>query len=170
MLITVGIIFAAALTGLLLIGNDGVAATKTVDGVTTSDAGSVFMPVIKMFSALVVVLVSIYVGVYLLRRTMGKKFSGNRAQNALQVIETTFVAPKKSISLVRVADKSVLIGVTDQGISMLTELDSEATAALLVDEVEAEEAVSFADLLKSTARRVQDLSKRPREKLIQAES
>ncbi len=170
MLVTVGLIFVAALTGLFLIGSDGVEASGNADTLQTTGATSAFLPIIKMFSALIVVVIAIYVGVYLLRRTMGKKFSGNRAYNSLEVLETTFVAPKKSVSLVRVADRSVLIGVTDQSISVLTELDAEATSQILSKECENEESLSFADLFRSTAKRIQESTRRPRGDVIQAES
>ncbi|MEE8423643.1 MAG: flagellar biosynthetic protein FliO, partial [Thermodesulfobacteriota bacterium] len=41
---------------------------------------------------------------------IGKKYAGNKTNNILEILETTHLGPKKSLSLVRVADKSVLVG------------------------------------------------------------
>ncbi|MDF1544996.1 MAG: flagellar biosynthetic protein FliO [bacterium] len=163
MLVTVGLIFVAAIAGLVMIGNDNVEASGSGETVQATGVASAFLPILKMLSALVVVVIAIYVGVWLLKRTMGRKFSGNQVYNSLEVLETTFVAPKKSVSLVRVADRSVLIGVTDQNISVLAELDSESTAQILAKECEQPETSSFADMLKSTVKKIQESAKRPQE-------
>ena len=85
----------------------------------------------KVGGALAVVILSIYLGVFLLKRMMGKKYSGNKKHNILEVLETTYIGPKKTISLVRVAGKSVLVASTENQISMLTEMDSEETEEIL---------------------------------------
>jgi flagellar biosynthetic protein FliO len=92
---------------------------------------SITLALIKLLAALIVVVVGIYGFLLLLRRMMGQKFSGNRKSNLLEVIETTYVAQKKSVSLVKFADRSVLIGVGESGISVLAELDELTTSEML---------------------------------------
>lgn len=143
--IIVALILATAGTGLVLINIAPVTAdnsgTKS-EVVTTAEANpgdlgsslsSTVLPSMgKMISALIIVLVCIYLGLMLLKRLMGRGPGRSQGGDLLEVIETTYLAPKKSVALVRVADKSVLIGVTDNQISILTELDAVQTAEILV--------------------------------------
>jgi len=108
---------------------------------------SVVPPIAKMVGALIVVVICIYAGLYLLKRMMGGRYSGDRRNCLLEVLETTYIAPKKSVSLIRVADKSVLIGMTDSRISVLTELDAQQTDAIMATPPERQENDNFKKLL-----------------------
>lgn len=173
MIITVAVIVAAAFTGLFMINVDRVAADKTTaigslsqpaaDGQNTEpvgkslyNGGSLALSTFKMISALVVVLVCIYLGVYFLKKLMGRRSAANGRNNLLQVLESAYVGPKKTVSLVRVADRSVLIGVTDNQISILTELDAEETLAITAATVE-NESEGFNRLLKTACDRFKKL-------------
>ncbi|RKX20833.1 MAG: flagellar biosynthetic protein FliO [Candidatus Zixiibacteriota bacterium] len=170
MLVTVAVIVFTAVVGLMFI-NTGKANAELIgmnnaDGtVSESDnnqlATSVVPSLLKIISALVIVLVAIYLSVYLLKKTMGKKFSGNKSLDSLEVIETTYVAPKKTISLVRVGNKSVLVGVTEQNISMLTELTTDETDEILsVEQVESTQINqnSFKEFLSVASNKVKEFS------------
>ena len=54
---------------------------------------------------------------------------GNSKQTQIKVLTQHYLGPKKSLAIVRVAGESILIGVTDQNISMIKSL------ALLDDEI-----------------------------------
>lgn len=110
--------------------------------IENSIIGTAMPSMIRMICALVVVICCIYGGIFLLKRSMGKKYAGG-GNSILEVLETTSVAPKKTISLVKVMDKSVLVGVTENGISMLTELDSEQTEKVLAFQESPEEDIDF---------------------------
>ena len=173
MIITVAVIVAAAFTGLFVINVDRVAADKTTAigslsqpvadgqnaepvGKSLYNGGSLALSTFKMISALVVVLVCIYLGVYFLKKLMGRRSAANGKNNLLEVLETTYVGPKKTVSLVRVAGRSVLIGVTDSQISILTELDAGETSAITAAAVE-NESEGFDRLLKTACDRVKKL-------------
>jgi len=94
---------------------------------------SVAWALAKLIGALIIVTVGIYGFIYLLRRMMGQRFSGNRGNNLLEVLETTYIGQKKSISLIRFSDRAVLVGVTDTGISALAELDVDKTNKILAE-------------------------------------
>ena len=114
--------------------------------------------IVKMVSALVIVIFSIYFGVYLLKKFMGRRYGGGSRQKILEVLESTYVGPKKMVSLVRVADKSVLIGVTDQNISVLTELDAARTAELVAEETETlDRAAGFGGFLKAASDKIKEM-------------
>jgi len=87
--------------------------------------------VVKMVSALALVIALVYGALYMLRRLMGRRLKGSGGNGSLEVLETTYVGQHKAISLVRVGQRSVLVGVTDSQITTLTELDIEETEEIL---------------------------------------
>ena len=109
----VTIILVLAFAGLLMINADpagdnaGVAATAE----SPEFVGAALPSLMRMMSALVIVIACIYGGIWLLRKGMNR--TGGAVGRTLEVLETTGVAPKKTVSLIRVADKAVLIGVTE---------------------------------------------------------
>ncbi|MEA2031773.1 MAG: flagellar biosynthetic protein FliO [candidate division Zixibacteria bacterium] len=141
-IITVVVIIAVAIVGLLAINTDPVTADRGVNQVDTEDSGmkyetfasSALPALLRMVSALVVVIACIYGAILLLKRLMGRNYRGSGQLRALEVLETTSIAPKKTVSLIRVADKSVLVGVTENGMSVLTELSSDQTAKVMIPE------------------------------------
>jgi flagellar protein FliO/FliZ len=165
-LLTLGIILAVAFCGLLLIiSRQDVAADRTGGpGITqavvekpaaaeTATFESAYGSIFKMLAALVVVIGCIYGGLYLLGRLMGRRGKGAAGGRNLELLESTYVGPKKSVSLLRVGERSVLVGVTESGISMLTELSEQETASLLAaQEAPAEE--TFGMFLKSAYSKV----------------
>jgi len=117
----------------------------------TADRPGVGSAVLKMISALVVVIVAVYVGLYLLRRMMGRRATGALGVDALTVLQTTYVGQHKAISLVKVGNRSVLVGVTDSQISTLTELDQEETEEIMGQTAEPARSESFSKLLAGAA-------------------
>ena len=144
-LLIIGILIIS-LMGVLIINSDrataengtsAVTALKKADAENTDDtalaeySSSIFPSMLKLLSALALVIACIYAALFLFKKMMGKKYSGNRQTKIMEVLETTYVGPKKSVSLIRVADKSVLIGTTDSQISILSELDEEKTREII---------------------------------------
>ncbi|MDH4155884.1 MAG: flagellar biosynthetic protein FliO [candidate division Zixibacteria bacterium] len=166
-------ILGLAFMGLLFINTDPVTADRTAASVlqegqgqtevTESDlssamATSALPSLLKMLSALVVVVLCIYVGIFLLKRTMGRRYAGNRRNSVLEVLETTYVGPKKTVSLIRVADKAVLVGITDGAISVLAELDANQTAEITARENVEKENYSFRRMLSAASQKMRSLS------------
>jgi len=126
---------------------------------TEIDFGSSLMPAaFKMVCALVIVLLLVYGCIYLLKRLSGQRRQGG-GRNLLEVIETVHLAPKKTISLVRVAGRSVLVGVTDSSMTALTELDPEETSAATEMDPETERpVVGFKEILNSASAKLKEIS------------
>lgn len=179
--LTVGIILAVAIMGLFMVnvgsasadrsslaaltGSQTPANTEIETPVQTQNESDVSMlsAVIKMVSALVIVVLAVYAGLYMLRKLMGKKYGNNGRNGILDVIQTTFVGPHKAISLVRVANRSVLVGVTENQISTLTELNEAETADILADvDSRPQPADRFAGLLKSAGDKLREVSAKKR--------
>lgn len=117
-------------TGLYL---DNVSEESQVSKLPDSENGSTVLALVKLLAALVAVIAGIYGFIYILRKMMGQKFSGNRKNNLLEVMETTYVAQKKSVSLVRFAGRAVLLGISDNGICALAELNEDETSDILAE-------------------------------------
>ncbi len=114
-------------------------------------SGVAAISIFKMILALAVVIIAIYGGIYLLKRLTSRKHSSRSGTSLLEVLETAYIDPKKSLSLVRVANKSVLIGVTDNQISVLTELDPQLTTTALESAAHKAQTESFGQLLRSAS-------------------
>lgn len=80
----------------------------------------------KGIGALLVIMLMIYAVVWVLRYLMDKKNIGSFAESSIRVISTTYIAPKKSVTLLQVYDKAVLIGISENSMDALIELDEEA--------------------------------------------
>ena len=100
--------------------------------------------------SLLVIIVIIYGTVFLLKKLSGNKVSGGGRGRAIQVIEQTYVGPKKSVCLLRMADRAVLIGITDSQINMLTECEWEALPADSRESIQKSQA-GFSSLLSDAA-------------------
>jgi len=166
MIITVSVVLVIALLGVVTIQVDsGQAqrltppAAKQGNSASLAQMASSASPVpslMKIGAALAVVVICIYVGLWLLKKVMGRKYSGGGQGGHLEVLESMYVAPKKSVSLIRVGDRTVLIGVTDGGVNMLTEFD-EADSAPFIAPVEASPTpTQFAGLLKTATDKIKD--------------
>ncbi|MEW5794876.1 MAG: flagellar biosynthetic protein FliO [Candidatus Zixiibacteriota bacterium] len=127
------------------------------DGEDLSPKPSVAAAVTKMISALALVIVAVYGGLYLLRRMMGRRYGGAHGINTLEVLQTTYVGQHKAISLVKVGKRSVLVGVTDNQISTLTELDAEETDEILGESAPANTNESFSRVFTSAAEKLKML-------------
>ena len=84
---------------------------------------------------------------YYASRWLNKRFSFSSSRK-IRVIERASLAQDKSLVVVRVGKKSLLLGVTPQHIENICELDSEDMAEILSDEPAQGGTPSFLDNLK----------------------
>ncbi len=80
----------------------------------------------KGIGALLLILLLIYGFVWMLRFFMNKKSFGNPTSEHIRLLSTTYIAPKKSVALLQVYEKAILIGVSEDSITTLTELSDES--------------------------------------------
>ncbi len=82
---------------------------------------SLFGLLARLVLSLTLIVGLIYASIYLLKRfSSGAKRKSARRE--IEVLERTFIAPKRLIYLVKVRSKTLVLGVTDSNISLLTEL------------------------------------------------
>ena len=167
-LLTVSEILAVALAGLFMVNTEPVSADRSFEynaaqasdptdnaALGTSTQSSLTSAMVKMISALAVVVICVYVGLYLLKKLTGKRSGPALKSDVLEVLQTTHLGPRKTISLIKVGNRSVLVGVTEQQISTITELDPEETEEILAVEPAAEVKTDvFAGVLKSATSRI----------------
>ncbi|MFQ6008940.1 MAG: FliO/MopB family protein [Candidatus Zixiibacteriota bacterium] len=118
---------------------------------------SAFPSLLKMIGALLFVLVCIYVVLYLLKQTLGKRYSGGGRSDLLEILATLCVAPKKTVSFIRVADRSVLVGITDHQISVLAEFDVTQTAQIIASLPNQGGQDRFTELLKTASQKIKGM-------------
>ena len=80
---------------------------------------------LKMIASLGVVLALILALLYGLRRLTGQR-PGRGGGNRIQILESHYVGVKKTISLVRVPGKVLVLGITGDRISLLDTLDGDS--------------------------------------------
>jgi len=187
LIITIVVMMVVALAGLTLVKVDSVSADKTegvsdqevmpasqgaaagAEPIATAPAPSVFGTVIKMLSALVVVVLLAYGALYALRRMMGKRYGGAIRNGSLEVLQTTYVGPHKAISLVKVGRRSVLVGVTDNQISTLTELDVEETQEIMGAATVCDKKESFSGILSVAANKLKTIGVRKKQAALETQ-
>ena len=99
--------------------------TEDVMPVLVKDSPSFGGSVIKMVTALGIVLSLLFAAVYLVKKYLGKKIGFTGQEQKIRVLTTTYLGPKKSIALVEVAGERIVVGITATHISMLTKVGKE---------------------------------------------
>jgi len=84
-----------------------------------------FASLLKMFSALAVVLGIMLAGLWVVRKLMKKTGTGVDDGHAIRILSTRYLGPKSSIMLVDVLGSVIAVGVTGSQISMLTTITDE---------------------------------------------
>ena len=133
------------------------AATKSQFGVESSGDSGLAMDdwssgiahsLGRVALALALVIGAIYLTLYLLKKGMGRGISRGSGGDLIQVIETTYLAPKRSLSVVRVGDKGALIAMTETSISFLMEIDNLEEKLKVRTSKSQEENTGFVSVLK----------------------
>ncbi len=89
---------------------------------------------VELGAKLLLVLGLVYVVMAGLRRLLGNKYKSTAGNATINVLETTGLGPGRTLHLVVVGEKTLLIGATDHQLSLLAELSD--TAIPLPDETE----------------------------------
>ncbi|WP_162532151.1 flagellar biosynthetic protein FliO [Candidatus Scalindua japonica] len=79
----------------------------------------------KMISTLLIVIALIIAAVYVLKKKYGVSAGMGRSRKLIQVIDHAPIGVKKSVFLVEVPGKHLLLGVTNDNIGLLTEIANE---------------------------------------------
>lgn len=124
-----GWLFRAALLGAPLLAIPARAAEEQAGGnsVTTpvldlAQTTSLAMTMMKVFGALLLTVgLMLLIAVWL--RKLGLSRAGLRQGTLINVLDTKMIAPKKYVAVVRIAEKTLALGITDQQITLLSPLE-----------------------------------------------
>ena len=79
---------------------------------------------LKMLVSLAVVLGGLFVTFYFMKRLLNKKMAGSE-DKLIRVLANTYIGVKKNISLVEVPGALLVIGITNDNISLLSKIEDE---------------------------------------------
>jgi len=77
----------------------------------------------QMLAALAIVIGVIYLAFYLANRILRGNLMKTSVPRYIRVVESRFIAPKKSLMLVEVGGEYLLLGSTDSGLSLIKQID-----------------------------------------------
>ena len=80
--------------------------------------------VLKMITALAIVLCGLFIVFYFLKRIL-KRNSGGSDKKLIRVLSSSYIGVKKNISLIEVPGSILVVGVTDNNICLLTKIEDE---------------------------------------------
>lgn len=116
------------LLGILFLANISFAVTtlpedqiplKIENQIKTADASANTSKMVVSFGVVALMLGAAY---YFIRKYSTANKAGPKSNMQIKVLSQHYLGPKKSLAIVRVAGESILIGVTDQNISMIKAL------------------------------------------------
>lgn len=99
--------------------------TTTVHGAEGAPSGSFSMvgSFLQMVASLVLVVGIIFVVQHLIGRFLKGGIVRKSVPRYIRVVETRFLAPKKSLILVEVGGEYLLLGTTDSGVNLIKQID-----------------------------------------------
>ncbi len=95
------------------------------------------MEILRTLGGLILVLGLLLGGLYALRR-WGQKFIKGSNTGRIHVLERRYLGPKHSLLLVRVAEETLLLGLSPQGLTYLTAVGVEETSSTKIPSVKDE--------------------------------
>jgi flagellar biosynthetic protein FliO len=140
-------------TSAVITQNQPVAESGEQQEAIPSLTESVLPSLTRIALTLCVVVAIIYLTVFLLKKLSGNRAGGTGRGKTVQVIEQTYLAPKKSVCLLKLADRAVLVGITDTSINLLTEFDWETLPSDIVERAGRSQA-GFQGILNEAAGRL----------------
>lgn len=132
-------------------------AQASSESVVAPLADGMFPSIAKVIFVLLGVIVAIYLTLSFLKKVMGRRATSGGRGDVIEVIETCYLAPKQSISLVRIGDRGVLLGITEKGINSLIELPAEEISATQKQLRIKDAPLSFKDALGKARQKIVDL-------------
>ncbi|RMF59894.1 MAG: flagellar biosynthetic protein FliO [Calditrichaeota bacterium] len=91
--------------------------------------------VFKALGSLIIIFFLIVGLVYLLKKYWGKQLGGGIRQENFQILARLPLHPKQSLALVRVFDRILLIGITENNITLLSEYNNPQDIQKIINEM-----------------------------------
>ena len=94
---------------------------------------NLFLSTIKVIAALGITLLLLIAAVWLLKKIMRLREIPGISGGAVTVLEMRYIAPKKSIALIRVLERVLIVGISDNSLTTLGELTPQEIENLHID-------------------------------------
>ncbi|MBT9437671.1 MAG: flagellar biosynthetic protein FliO [Deltaproteobacteria bacterium] len=108
--------------------------------------------VLKMITALVIVLGGLFIVFYFLRRILKREVGGS-SEKLIRVLASSYIGAKKNISLIEVPGSILVLGVTSDNICLLTKIEDEEILNRFKRPEEKKRSTSFSDQLNKLCSR-----------------
>jgi flagellar protein FliO/FliZ len=107
---------------------------------------------LKMITALVIVLGGLFIVFYFLRRILKREVGGS-SEKLIRVLASSYIGVKKNISLIEVPGSILVLGVTSDNICLLTKIEDEEILNRFKRPEEKKRSTSFSDQLNKLCSR-----------------
>jgi flagellar biosynthetic protein FliO len=111
------------------------AQTPAAPGTPMMQLDSVGPLVLRLILTLAAVVALIFGTVWVLKRLTVRRWPGATQSRPIRVLERVHLAPKRSLDVVAIGERVILLGVTETGITFLTELSPQERGQLQPPEV-----------------------------------
>ena len=95
---------------------------------------NLFWSSVKVITALALTLILLVVAIWILKRFLRVQRIPGISGGALSVLEIRYIAPKKAVVLIKVLERVLIVGVSDNSITTLGELTPEETTHIKQDQ------------------------------------
>lgn len=112
--------------------------------------------VLKMITALVIVLGGLFIVFYFLRRILKREVGGS-SEKLIRVLASSYIGAKKNISLIEVPGSILVLGVTSDNICLLTKIEDEEILNRFKRPEEKKRSTSFSDQLNKLCSRSRNI-------------
>ncbi|HIJ77734.1 MAG: flagellar biosynthetic protein FliO [Desulfobulbaceae bacterium] len=110
--------------------------------------------IFKTLGSLAIVVGLMLLLLYFIRKA-GLTETGNRQTGLIKIIQSKLVGPKKQVSILKIGEEYIVVGITEQNINLLTKIDNQATIEQIIaaDSKAEATAFSFASALHKAGRK-----------------
>lgn len=104
--------------------------------------------ILKTFLPLILLVGLLYGILYYVRKS-GLRINGkSKSPFSINILNTQMILPKKYISVIKIKDKLIVLGISDQSISVLKEFDDDNNDLNLIEKSNAGNDANFLKILK----------------------
>lgn len=105
-----------------------------------------FFDVLKMLFPLALIIGMLYGLLIVVRKYSFSLSKGKQGGFKIRIVATQMILPKKFISVIKVKDKLLVLGVSESSINLLKEFDADEDFALFEEDIDAPQ--GFASIIK----------------------
>ncbi len=118
-----------------------------------------FSSAMKMLSALGIVLGGMFIVFYFMKRFMKRNITGSK-ETLIRVLASSYVGMKKNISLIEIPGAVLVVGITNDNISLLSKIEDEEILEKFRLSNEQPIQMPFSDHLRKLSSRIKAKNKR----------